>query len=196
MISTRENKTMIGNGNDERWLGHLRWVGWSLVGILLVLPAVAMQFGGEVNWSAGDFIFAGVLLIGTGLLVELVVRRSRDNAYRGGAALALAASLLLAWSNAAVGFVGSGANVANVLYMALIGVAFASAYAVGFKAKGMAKAMSAVAVGQGLITVLAYASGLVRAEETFLILAISGFFIALWSASAMLFRKAAQHEAA
>src|ERR1041385_1445087 len=35
---------------------------------MLMVPLVAMQFTGEVNWSTGDFIVMGVLLFGTGQL--------------------------------------------------------------------------------------------------------------------------------
>lgn len=194
MTRMNEKNTTIGTERDEQWIGRLRVIGWSLVAILLVLPAVVIQFTDEVNWSAGDFAFATVLLGGTGLLVELVVRRNQDNAYRAGAALALVTMLLLAWSNAAVGIVGSGANAANILYVALIGIVVASSFAAGFQAHGMAKAMLAAAIGQGLITLLAFGNDLLQADGTFAILAINGFFIALWSAAAMLFRKAAQRE--
>lgn len=192
MTRTNENNGMNEMHGDERWVGRLRVIGWSMVAILLLLPAVAMQFTDEVNWSGSDFLFAGILLIGTGLLAELVVRRSRDKAYRAGAALALAATLLLAWSNAAVGFVGTGANAANILYVALIAMVVATSFVAGFRAPGMAKAMTAAAIGQGLVMVLAFASHLVRSEETFIIGLINVFFIALWSGAAMLFRKAAQ----
>lgn len=182
--------------NDGPWIRRLRVIGWSLVAILLLLPAIAMQFTDEVQWTAGDFLFAAVLLGGTGLLVELVVRRSGDIAYRAGALVALLGIFLLGWSNAAVGFVGSGANVANILYMALIGLAFVLGCVVLFRARGMVGVMVTVAVAQALITVVAFAQGLVRAEETTVIVAINGFFIALWTAAALLFKKAADRKGA
>ena len=180
----------------ERWIQRLRVIGWSTVAIILLLPAIGMQFSEEVDWSAGDFLFAAILLGGTGLLVELVVRRSQNNAYRAGAVLALITLLLLAWSNAAVGFVGAGANAANILYVALIGMVAAASFAAGFSARGMGKAMIAAAIGQGLIAGLAFSQELVQADERMAILGINAFFIALWSAAAALFRKAARKEAA
>ncbi len=181
---------------DEPWINRLRVIGWSLVALLLLLPAVAMLFTDEVDWSGGDFLFATVLLGGTGGLVELVVRRNHDNAYRAAAAIALFTLLLLAWSNAAVGFVGAGANAANILYVALIGIVAASTFAAGFQAPGMAKAMIAAAIGQGLITVLAFSQELVQMEERMVILGINAFFITLWSAAAALFHKAAKQTVA
>ncbi len=182
--------------NEGPWIGRLRVVGWSLVAVLLLLPAIAMLFTDEVHWSGGDFLFAAVLLGGTGLLVELVVRRRGDNAFRAGAVVALLAVFLLGWSNAAVGFVGSGANTANILYLALIGLAFVLGCVVRFRAKGMVGVMIAVAIAQALITAVAFTQGLVGTEETFAVLALNGFFIVLWAAAALLFSKAAQRDQA
>jgi hypothetical protein len=192
MENAQNDPKMQDNPNNERWLKRLRVIGWSLVACLLMLPAIAMQFNTGVDWSISDFIFAGVLLIGTGLLVELLVRKSRSSAYRAGAVVALGATLLLIWCNAAVGFVGAGANAANVLYAVLTGSVAIWSLAVGFRAKGMSNGMFAAAIAQGLITVLAYAMHLVREEETFIIPVINGFFIALWLVAALLFRKAAR----
>lgn len=43
--------------------------------VLLLIPLVAMQFTDEVNWDLTDFVIMGVLLLVTGLLCELVLRR-------------------------------------------------------------------------------------------------------------------------
>ena len=34
-----------------------------------------MQFTNEVNWTLFDFVVAGILLLGTGLIFNLVVRK-------------------------------------------------------------------------------------------------------------------------
>jgi hypothetical protein len=193
-----ENKAMgkehVHNG--ERWLKPLRIIGWSLVGIILLLPAIGMQFSDEVDWSAGDLIFAAVILVGTGLTVELTVRRSSNNAYRAGVVVALAAAFLMTWSNAAVGFVGSGPNPANILYFILPLIVIVGCSAAGFQPKGMAVTMVAAAIIQALITAFAFASDLVEGAERFAMFALNGFFIALWIASAALFRKAAKPDEA
>ncbi len=182
--------------NDGIWIRRLRIIGWSMVAILLLLPAIAMLFTDEVQWTLSDFFFAAVLLGGTGLLVELVVRRRTDNAYRTAAAVALLSTLLLGWSNAAVGVVASGANAANILYMALIALVFVLGCVVRFRARAMASVMVVVAVAQALITAVAFAQELVGAEETFAVVVINGFFIALWASAAFLFRKAAHRQQA
>jgi hypothetical protein len=54
-----------------------------------------MQFTDEVRWSLADFVFAGALLGGTGLLLEVAVRKPGNIAYRAAAiAIGLAAIVL------------------------------------------------------------------------------------------------------
>ncbi len=45
---------------------------------ILLIPFVAMQFTNEVNWDAYDFLIMGVLLLVTGLLCELILRRIKS----------------------------------------------------------------------------------------------------------------------
>jgi hypothetical protein len=77
------------------------------VAALLLIPLVAMQFTEEVDWSLFDFVVMGVLLLGTGLLGEFVLRRVKTTGYR----IALLAVLLLAffliWAELAVGIFGT-----------------------------------------------------------------------------------------
>ncbi|WP_235938514.1 hypothetical protein [Chitinophaga solisilvae] len=77
------------------------------VGLLLLIPLAAMQFTGEVNWSLTDFIVAGALLLGTGLLCELVMRKVKKTGYRVAFIIAILGTLLLIWIELAVGIFGS-----------------------------------------------------------------------------------------
>lgn len=74
---------------------------------LLIIPFLAMQFTEEVRWTLSDFIVAGALLLGTGLLVELVLRKVSRTKYRIALCVAILASLLLVWAELAVGIFGS-----------------------------------------------------------------------------------------
>jgi drug/metabolite transporter (DMT)-like permease len=47
--------------------------------LILLLPLVAMQITDEVDWGVADFIFAGALLGGTGLLLHAVAARKAGN---------------------------------------------------------------------------------------------------------------------
>ncbi len=75
--------------------------------LLLLIPFTAMQFTNEVNWTAFDFVVAGILLLGTGLLVELVMRKLTNKNYQIAAIAVLLAVLFLVWAELAVGIFGS-----------------------------------------------------------------------------------------
>ncbi|WP_295704750.1 hypothetical protein [uncultured Brevundimonas sp.] len=81
----------------------IRTAGWSGVALVLLAPLIAMRFTDEVNWTAFDFAFAAVLLIGAGLLLELILWKARGAALRAGLALAVIAAVLLIWADGAVG---------------------------------------------------------------------------------------------
>ncbi len=87
---------------NRRFLGILLTVA-----ILLLIPLVAMQFTSEVDWSGSDFIIAGVLLLGTGLLCELVFRKIKNSARRITYCVIILAALFLIWAELAVGVFGT-----------------------------------------------------------------------------------------
>ncbi|HEU4498678.1 MAG TPA: hypothetical protein VFR60_05005 [Sphingomicrobium sp.] len=39
-----------------------RVAGWTIAALALLTPLVAMQFARDVNWTVGDYIFAGVVI--------------------------------------------------------------------------------------------------------------------------------------
>lgn len=77
--------------------------------VLLLLAAqwVAMQFTTEVQWTRSDFGIAALLLGGTGLLVEVVLRTVRHRRGRIAVVLVLLALLALLWVELAVGLFGT-----------------------------------------------------------------------------------------
>ena len=77
------------------------------VGLLLLIPFVAMQFTDEVQWTRFDFLVAGILLLGTGLLCELVLRKASKIQYRIAICGAILAALVLIWLELAVGIFGT-----------------------------------------------------------------------------------------
>lgn len=74
---------------------------------LLIIPIIAMQFTNEVNWTVGDFLVAGVLLFGTGLGYELVMRNVSKKNTRVFLGVGIIISLLLIWAELAVGIFGT-----------------------------------------------------------------------------------------
>ena len=77
------------------------------VAVLLLIPLIAMQFTGEVNWSGNDFILMGGLLLTTGLACELVMRRVKKLEQRVIICGIILLALFLIWVELAVGIFGS-----------------------------------------------------------------------------------------
>lgn len=73
---------------------------------LLLIPFIAMKFTNEVDWNSADFVIMGVMLFGTGLLCELVLRKvvtARNRLVFCGVILM---AFFLIWAELAVGIFG------------------------------------------------------------------------------------------
>lgn len=75
--------------------------------LILSIPLVAMQFTDEVKWGLLDFTIMGVLLFGTGLMCELVLRFVQKAEYRIVLCGAILVALFLVWAELAVGLFGT-----------------------------------------------------------------------------------------
>ena len=74
---------------------------------LLLIPLIAMSFTNDVNWKIFDFIAAGVLLFGTGLTLEFILRKVKTLRYRIVFGIVLFIILFLIWAELAVGVFGT-----------------------------------------------------------------------------------------
>ena len=165
----------------------------AVVAFILLIPLVAMQFTEEVNWDLFDFAFMGALLFGSGLAYELVARKGRAVAYRAAVGVALAAAFLLVWVNGAVGFIGNEGNPANLMYLGVLAIGIIGAFIARLKPLGMMRALSAVALAQMLVPVIALmiwspqvtSWGAAGVGGVFV---LNAFFAMLFAASALLFR--------
>ena len=70
---------------------------------LLLIPFIAMLFTDELNWTASDFIIAGFLLYGTGLVCEFILRKVKKLKYRIALCGIILVILILIWVELAVG---------------------------------------------------------------------------------------------
>ena len=175
-----------------------RRVGWVVLAaaFILMLPLVAMQVTDEVGWDAFDFIVAGVLLVGTGLLFQLALRKSGHIAYRAAAGVGLAAALILVWLNLAVGVIGTENDRANLMYVGVLAVGAGGAVVARLRPHGMARALFGMAVAQASVAAVALVFRLgAPASGPLEILALNGLFVALFAGSALLFRYAAREQA-
>ena len=85
-----------------------RLIGIVLVATLLLLvPFVGMRFTGEVKWSWFDFLLAGILLFGTGLACEFVLRKVTTLSYRLALVGVILFALFIVWAELAVGLIGT-----------------------------------------------------------------------------------------
>ncbi len=159
--------------------------------LLLSVPLIAMRFTAEVNWGLGDFIAAGLLLFGTGFLYELIAARHGHAWHKLAVALAAGTALLLVWINLAVGIIGSEGNPANLLFAGVLAVAAVGTALSRFEPAGLARAMAATALAQALVALITGLAGLATGPELTKSLGVGAGFVALWTAAALLFRRAA-----
>ncbi len=159
---------------------------------ILMLPLLAMQITDEVVWDLADFAVAGALIFGTGLTYVLVARKAGNTAYRFAVGVSLAAAFILVWINLAVGIIGTEDDLANLMYIGVLAVGIIGAIIARFRPHGMARALFATALAQALVAVIALIAGLgSQWSPPVEILALNGFFVALFAGSALLFRYAA-----
>lgn len=87
---------------NKRLIGIL-----AAVAVLLSVPFLAMKFTGEMKWSLFDFVLAGVLLLGTGLAIEFVLRKVTKTAHRVAICAGILLVLFIVWVEIAVGLIGT-----------------------------------------------------------------------------------------
>jgi len=176
----KERSTMLNRNTYRSVVGVALATAFILLIPLLAAPA----------WTLADFVFAGALIFGTGLTYVLVARKAGNIAYRAAVGVALAAAFLLVWGNAAVGITDSDAD---LMFLWVPAVGIIGAIIARFQPRGMARAMFATALAQALVAVIALIAGIVPAyNSAFEVLGITGFYVALFVGSALLFRHAAR----
>ena len=158
--------------------------------LLLMIPLVAMQFTDEVDWSVVDFMIAGALLFGTGVLFVLVLRAAENIVFKVAMGLAIGATFLMIWADLAVGLIGSGPNPGNLMYIGVITVLITGIYFSRFNAAGLERAMFATALALVLVAVIALLAGMQNYPQSSVmeIIGVNLFFVAPYILSGLLFR--------
>ncbi len=108
-----------------------------------------------------------------------------NSAYRVAVGIAVAAALLVVWMHGAV---ATEDDSPGLIFFGVLVVGIIGAIIARFRPQGMARALFATALAQALVAVIA----MIAWKQYVEILILSGFFIALWIGSALLFRKAAR----
>jgi len=78
-----------------------------IVGLLLLIPLIAMQLTNEVNWSFFDFIIMGGMLIITGLLIGIILKKVNNSKNRLILIVTIVMIFFLIWAELAVGLFGT-----------------------------------------------------------------------------------------
>ena len=117
---------------------------------------------------------------------------TRKTTYRLAAGVALAASLILAWLSLGVGIIGRDGDRANLMYFGVLAVGIIGALIARFKARGMIRALFAMALAQTSVAAIALINRLGYPWSGPLELSLlNGFFVAAFVGSAWLFHRAA-----
>jgi hypothetical protein len=75
---------------------------------ILGIPFLAMLCSSAVKWSLADFILAGILLFGTGILGLVIMQQTSKLPWRILLLALLLIVVLLVWAELAVGIFNSG----------------------------------------------------------------------------------------
>lgn len=178
------------NDNPSRIANALRGLAWGAAACVLLAPAVAMRLEVEgVDWTAGDFVFAALLLATACGLLELALRMSGSWLYRIAGAAAIGGGLTLVWANLAVGLVGDGANAWNLAFMGVLGVGVVGALASRFRARGLSTTFAAMAIAHGAVVAWALVSGPDPMGAS-----LSALWLVPWLAAATLFAMAGREK--
>ena len=78
-----------------------------MVGLLLIIPLIAMQLTDEVEWSLFDFIIMGTLLLITGLMGEIIFKKVKKYKHRVILYVVVSIIFFLIWAELAVGIFGT-----------------------------------------------------------------------------------------
>jgi len=170
---------------------------WSVAAALLLIPAVAMRFTAEVNWTVLDFAFAGIMVALVGAAAEFFVRRANGRSYMAGAALMIFATVFLVWVNVAVGIIGSEQNGANLLYAGVVatvvgGVIVSRARPAGLVRTSVAAAALQALIGLAAITAGWGADGPIWPRD---VIGVTAILVTIWLGAAALFARAARDQA-
>jgi hypothetical protein len=181
------------NTRTESSLGRSITFVFLATATVLMLPLVAMRLTDEVAWTSSDFVFAGVLLAGTGLAYVLATRAAGSRVYRWAVGIALGTALLLIWAIGAVGVIGTERDPANLMYIGVFATLALGTFAARLRPRWMAWAMAATASAQALVALVALVAGIGEPlHGPWEIVLTNGLFVALWLMAAGLFRSAGQ----
>ena len=179
---------MTDTAHSTRLLNAWRIAGWGALAALLMLPAIAMNFTEEVDWTGSDFVFASILLLFLGASVEFAVHGARRAPARIAIVIAGFAAFFTFWSNGAVGIIGAEGEPLNNGFYFLVLAGVAAALFTRLRAKRMQVVTAVLAVSQLVMGVIALQVMPGHGVEW----GVLAFFAILWGVSSFFFQRAAR----
>jgi hypothetical protein len=156
---------------------------------LLMVPLVASQLVPGWNWPPGAFVFTYVMFFGTGMAYALIARKMNAWAYRAAVGLALVAGFVLGW--ATMVHMSETENLVNLVYFGVIAVGGVGAGLARLEARGMARALYAMAAAMAMSWVITQVlTSDTPAGPVWNIGVMHGGFVLLFAAAGLLFRRA------
>jgi hypothetical protein len=153
---------------------------------LLMVPLVASQIVDGWNWNAGTFVIVYLLFFGTGMAYAVITRKMGTWSYKAGVGVALVAGFALAWSNMV--HVADSENPANLVYYSVLAMGGVGAWLSRLEPRGLARTLFVMAATLALIAVILPSGAPPYLARN---MAIGhGVFVALFTASGLLFRNA------
>ena len=113
-------------------------------------------------------------------------------AHRSAVAIALGTTLVLLYGIAALGVIGAAGDRADLMYLGVLAVGLVGAVVTRFRPRGMAATMTAMALVQALVAVIALGAGLGGTNPRVEIAGLNGMFVALFLSAAWLFQRAGE----
>jgi hypothetical protein len=160
---------------------------------LLMVPLAASRVVDGWNWPPGAFVFTYVLFFGTGMAYALIARKMNARAYKAAVGLALAAGFVLGW--ATMVHMSETENLVNLVYFGVLAVGAAGAGLARLEARGMARALFAMAAALAVAWVITQVlSSDTPAGPVWNIGVMRGGFVLLFAAAGLLFRHASLEE--
>lgn len=162
--------------------------------VLLMAPLVGSQVVEGWNWGPGAFVFTYVMFFGTALAYGLIAGRMGAWAYKAAVGLALVSGFVLGWS--AMVHMSETDNPVNLVYFGVLAVGAAGAWLARLKARGMARAMFAMAAAMAMAWVITQVVMVdTPAGPVWNIGMRHGGLAAVFAAAGLLFRRASVAEA-
>jgi hypothetical protein len=158
-----------------------------------MVPLVASRVVEGWNWGPRAFVFTYFMFFGTGMAYALIAKKMNAWAYKAAVGLALAAGFVLGW--ATMVHMSETENLLNLVYFGVLAVGAIGAGLARLEARGMARALFAMAAALALAWVITQRlSTDTPAGPVWNIGVMHGGFVLLFAVAGLLFRQASVQE--